>query len=407
MSVKQNRTTGKWQVRYRDLQGAQRAKSFSHKKDALEFEAEVKLALRDGTLVSPSEKKATVGRLWADFIALKASKKLKTRIDYESIWRTHLEETWSQVPARKVSQVEFTKWVLSLGCSPHRVDKIHLLMTMILDVGVEDGIIPRNVLLSKRGRRAKGNLPTVPESEVGEALSLEQLISLATACAPYTELVLFLGLTGARFGEAAGLKVAAVDFENGEVKISETLSEVAGSFHTDTPKNHKKREVVVPKYLMESLRALCEGKDGGDYVFLTPGGTPIRNANFAKRHFKPALKRLGHPEIRIHDLRYTAAAITRSSGGDLFDMKEQVGHSDIRTTINIYGRIFKEDKVQIAQNLNTKLENVHKMCTEADSNVKFAEIVSQNSMQTLASAGSEQEEEPFRPTDYESAALTS
>lgn len=401
MSVKQNRTTGKWQVRFRDLQGAQRAKSFSHKKDALEFEAEVKLALRDGTLVSPSEKKATVGRLWADFIALKASKKLKTRIDYESIWRTHLEETWSQVPARKVSQVEFTKWVLSLGCSPHRVDKIHLLMTMILDVGVEDGIIPRNVLLSKRGRRAKGNLPTVPESEVGEALSLEQLISLATACAPYTELVLFLGLTGARFGEGAGLKVAAVDFENGEVKISETLSEVAGSFHTDTPKNHKKREVVVPKYLMESLRALCEGKDSGDYVFLTPGGTPIRNANFAKRHFKPALKRLGLPEIRIHDLRYTAAAITRSSGGDLFDMKEQVGHSDIRTTINIYGRIFKEDKVQIAQNLNTKLENVHKMCTEADSNVKFAEIVSQNSMQTLASTGSEQEEEPFRPTDYE------
>ena len=407
MSVKQNKTTGKWQVRFRDLQGAQRAKSFSHKKDALEFEAEVKLALRDGTLVSPSEKKATVGRLWADFIALKASKKLKTRIDYESIWRTHLEETWSQVPARKVSQVEFTKWVLSLGCSPHRVDKIHLLMTMILDVGVEDGIIPRNVLLSKRGRRAKGNLPTVPESEVGEALSLEQLISLATACAPYTELVLFLGLTGARFGEGAGLKVAAVDFENGEVKIIETLSEVAGSFHTDTPKNHKKREVVMPKYLMESLRALCEGKDSGDYVFLTPGGTPIRNANLAKRHFKPALKRLGLPEIRIHDLRYTAAAITRSSGGDLFDMKEQVGHSDIRTTINIYGRIFKEDKVQIAQNLNTKLENVHKMCTEADSNVKFAEIVSQNSMQTLASTGSEQEEEPFRPTDYESAALTS
>ena len=407
MSTKQNKTTGKWQVRYRDLQGVQRAKSFSHKKDALEFEAEVMLALRDGTLVSASEKKATVGRLWADFIALKASKKLKTRIDYESIWRTHLEETWSKVPARKVSQVEFTKWVLSLGCSPHRVDKIHLLMTMILDVGVEDGIIPRNVLLSKRGQRAKGNLPNVPDSEVGEALTLEQLISLATACAPFTELVLFLGLTGARFGEAAGLKVAAVDLENDEVKIYETLSEVAGSFHTDTPKNHKKREVVVPKYLIESLRPLCDGKDGGDYVFLTPGGTPIRNANFAKRHFKPALKRIGLPEIRIHDLRYSAAAITRSSGGDLFDMKEQVGHSDIRTTINIYGRIFKEDKVQIAQNLNTKLENVHKMCTEAESNVKFAEIVSQNSLQTLASTGTEQEEAPVRPTDYESAALTS
>jgi hypothetical protein len=41
--------------------------------------------------------------------------------------------------------------------------------------------------------------------------------------------------------------------------------------------------------------------------------------------------------------RFEAASptMTRSSGGDVFDMKEQVGHSDIRTTINIYGRIFK------------------------------------------------------------------
>ena len=407
MSLKQNKKTGKWQVRYRDLQGIQRAKTFTHKKDASEFEAEVKLALRDGTWVSPTSKNVTVGKLWDDFIALKASKKLKTRIDYESIWRTHLEDTWSTVPARKVAQVEFTKWVLSRGCSPHRVDKIHLLMTMILDVGVEDGVLPRNVLLSKRGKRAKANLPRVPESEVGEALTLEQLISLASACSPYRELVLFLGLTGARFGEAAGLRVSCVDFVKREIAIRETLTEVGGTFHTDTPKNHKKREITVPQYLLNSLKALCDGKGGDEYVFTTPTGEPIRNANFAKRVYKPALKRLGLSEIRIHDLRYTAAAIARSSGGDIFDMKEQVGHSDIRTTINIYGRIFKEDKLQIAENLNDKLENVHKMCTEAESNVKFAEIVSQDSLQTLASKPDESEGGESRPTDYESAALTS
>jgi len=407
MSVKQNKASGKWQCRYRDLQGMQRAKTFTHKKDAVEFDAEVKLALRDGAWVSPKEKKATVGRLWADFHALKASKKLKTRIDYESIWRTHLKQTWSNVPARKLTQVEFTKWLLSRECSAHRVDKIHLLMTMILDVGVEDGILARNVLLSKRGRRAKGNLPHVPESEVGEALTLEQLISLAIACAPYSELVLFLGLTGVRFGEGVGLKVSCVDFDNNGIKIRETLSEVGGAFHTDTPKNHKKREIVAPQYLMDSLKVLCEGKNADDYVFTTPKGTPVRNANFAKRYYKPALNRLRLPEIRIHDLRYTAAAITRSSGGDLFDMKEQVGHSDIRTTINIYGRIFKEDKAQIAQNLNSKLENVHKMCTEAESNVKFAAIVSQNSLEILGSSGAEQDETTFRPTDYEPPALTS
>lgn len=100
--------------------------------------------------------------------------------------------------------------------------------------------------------------------------------------------------------------------------------------------------------------------------------------------------------------RFEAASptMTRSSGGDVFDMKEQVGHSDIRTTINIYGRIFKEDKVQIAQNLNTKLENVHKMCTEAENNVKFAEIVSQNPLQIKASKAVDSDDAQVRPTDY-------
>lgn len=88
-------------------------------------------------------------------------------------------------------------------------------------------------------------------------------------------------------------------------------------------------------------------------------------------------------------------------------MKEQVGHSDIRTTINFYGRIFREDKLQIVENLNDKPENVPRMCTEAESNVKFAEIVSQDSSQKLASEPNESAGGESRATDYESAALTS
>ena len=407
MAIRQNKATGKWQYRYRDLQGIQRAKSFRLKKEAEDYEAEVKHALRRGTWVAPSAQRSTVGNLWTDFIALKRSKKLKTQLDYESIWRVHLESTWANVPARNVSYVGFNKWLLSKDCSPTRLDKIHLLMSMILDVGVEDGVLVRNVLLSKRGRRAKGNLPRVPESEAGAALTLEQLMSLAISCAPFSEMVLFLGLTGVRFGEAAGLKVSCVDFETNEVKIRETLYEVGGQLHTDTPKNHKEREIVAPRYLIESLQSLCLGKDETDYVFLTPAGTPVRNANFARRYFKPALRRLGLPNIRIHDLRYTAASITRKSGGDIFDMKEQVGHADIRTTINIYGRIFKEDKSLIAQNLNSKLENVHKMCTEVENDARFAAIVSEESLKTLASRAVDEGNQQTRPTDYESAALTS
>ena len=89
------------------------------------------------------------------------------------------------------------------------------------------------------------------------------------------------------------------------------------------------------------------------------GWTPLRNSNFAKRVYKPALKRLGLPDTRIHDLRHTAVSVAKSVGGDIFDAKNQVGHSDIRTTINIYGHIFEEDSPDLAQKLDIALKNVH------------------------------------------------
>jgi integrase len=358
MSIKRT-SSGKWQYRYRDLQGYQRAKNFELKKDAENFAAQNRMAMASGAWIAPTKSKLTVGHLWEDFAALKGSKKRKTRVDYESIWRTHLQATWAEVPASRVTQIEFMKWLLAKGCSPARADKIHLLMTMILDVGVEGGRVPRNVLLTKRGRRAKSDLPPIPKSEQGEALTLKQLIQLAEECSPYSEVILLLGLGGLRFGEVAGLKVSCVDFATNRIHIRESLLEVSGDLYTETPKNHKKRTFVAPQSLMDALKPLCEDKDGESYVFLTGQGTPLRNSNFSKRIYKPALKRLGLPNIRIHDLRHTAVSIAKSVGGDIFDAKNQVGHSDIRTTINIYGHIFEEDSLDLAQKIDIALKNVH------------------------------------------------
>lgn len=101
------------------------------------------------------------------------------------------------------------------------------------------------------------------------------------------------------------------------------------------------------------------GKQPDDYVFLTTQGAPLRNSNFAKRIYKPALKRLGLPDIRVHYLRHTPVSLAKSFGGDMFDVKNQVGHSDIRTIINTYGHIFEEDSASIANKMDAALKNVH------------------------------------------------
>ena len=211
----------------------------------------------------------------------------------------------------------------------------------------------------REGRWAKSDLPRIQESEQGEALTLKQLVQLAEECSPYSEVILLLGLGGLRFGEVAGLRVSSVDFTTNRIHVRESLLEVSGELYTETPTNHQKRTFVAPQLVTDALKPWCEDKAGDDYVFLTSQGTPLRNSNFAKRVYKPALKRLGLPDIRIHDLRHTAVSVAKSVGGDIFDAKNQVGHSDIRTTINIYGHIFEEDSLDLAQKLDIALKNVH------------------------------------------------
>lgn len=203
------------------------------------------------------------------------------------------------------------------------------------------------------------------------------------------------------------LKVKAIDFHSGVINIEETLGEVGGKMHRDTPKNHQIRQIFAPNFLMDQLQILCLGKSPEDFVFTTPSGAPIRNANFARRVFKPALRRLGLPEITPHDLRHTAVSVTKSVGADLFDVKEQVGHADIRTTINTYGKLFAEDRQSMAEKLNEKLENVHKMCTKAENDAAFQLLLARNSLDLQGYPEGEPGLGELRPTDCESAALTS
>jgi integrase len=57
-----------------------------------------------------------------------------------------------------------------------------------------------------------------------------------------------------------------------------------------------------------------------------------------RRHFKPTLRRAGLPEtVRFHDLRHRAAALTIAHGGSPKQVRERLGHSSIRITMDRYG----------------------------------------------------------------------
>jgi integrase len=92
-------------------------------------------------------------------------------------------------------------------------------------------------------------------------------------------------------------------------------------------------------------------RDG--FVFTMAEGGPIRQRNFYRRHFKPAVLRIGLPEsLHFHSLRHTCAAFLIANGRHMEEVKDHLGHSSIRVTSDRYGHLFPKARQAVADSLD-------------------------------------------------------
>jgi hypothetical protein len=75
------------------------------------------------------------------------------------------------------------------------------------------------------------------EGHIGAA----QLAALAKASGSYRPMILLLGYSGMRWGEAVALRVRSIDFLAGKITVSESMAEVGGALHFGTTKTGRNR----------------------------------------------------------------------------------------------------------------------------------------------------------------------
>ena len=61
--------------------------------------------------------------------------------------------------------------------------------------------------------------------------------------------------------------------------------------------------------------------------------------NYIREVFKRILRKAGIREMRLHDIRHTFASLLLSNGESPVYVKEQLGHSSIQMTVDIYGHL--------------------------------------------------------------------
>jgi integrase len=116
------------------------------------------------------------------------------------------------------------------------------------------------------------------------------------------------------------------------------------------PKSGKARRVDVPEPLVARLRArqslreaetAVAGRELSPWVFPAPSDdTKPMNAAFLRtKVWYRLLRRADVRPIRLHDLRHTYASLLLLAGEPMIYVKEQLGHSTIQVTVDLYGHI--------------------------------------------------------------------
>lgn len=143
-------------------------------------------------------------------------------------------------------------------------------------------------------------------------------------------LYLALFLTGGRLGEVLGLEWHRIQFEKNAILIGQIWCHIENKV-IFTTKGKKDRVIPMNTLLKRELGAI-RNNSRSSFIFSDSEGRPIDPSNFRTRNWIKDLQRAGVRKIRIHDARHTYASLFMMSGGNLYELKEVLGHSTVKTT---------------------------------------------------------------------------
>ena len=185
--------------------------------------------------------------------------------------------------------------------------------------------------------------------------------------------VLFGGFYGMRRSECLGTRESQFDFQHGFFRANHTVTKAtvdgkkifipSDKLKTDL----SNRTYPLIQYVEERVKSkICENKElqklcGASYnkewlgyLCVHQMGEIIDPDYITNRH-NILLKKAGLPHVRFHDLRHSCVALMMANGVPIERIRDWVGHSDIRTTVNTYGHLEYQSKKETAAAIQSSL----------------------------------------------------
>ena len=280
---------------------------------------------------------------------------------YRSILDAHILPAFAGKQIRSVLPADAQNFLN--GLAGHRksyIKKIHMIIRQIFKRALVDGVIDRDptlLLKMPEGTRQDRRALTAAERKVILALGNRE---------PAAILLPLLFYTGARPGEALGLRWGDIDFKRNTIHIQRdidfTKTKDGEIGELKTPQSN--RFIPMPKELSALLRAR-RGFPNEHIVQSPVSGSWLRSTEYEllwdrlmqaaylldptiehrdsdHSHAKKKENRLQRSVLVAYNLRHNYASMLHAKKVDVLQASQWMGHKDAATTLRIYTHLDKE-----------------------------------------------------------------
>ena len=324
---------------------------FTSKKDAQAALNEALTGVQRGTYIAPSRTTlADFLTVWVE--GMRTEVQITAWISYKQMVEQYIVPHLGSKRSVELAPIHIKPWHAALldhggkngrPLSSRTVQLGHRVLHRAMADAVRWNLISFNPLTGVRAPRAVGAEMT--------AWTAEQSVAFLTAVADERLIALWtLAMhTGMRRGELAGLRWKDIDLAGCTLTVAQQRTTANYEVVAIKPKGKSQRQlqladstvaVLTEHRKRQRLERVAVGPAWTDtgYVFVDELGQPYHPQSIYAMFIR-ACKRADVPAIRLHDLRHTMATLSLQAGVHPKIVQEQLGHSSINVTLDIYSHV--------------------------------------------------------------------
>lgn len=368
MGVKlKERRPGEWWL-YIDHSGKRKAKKIGSQKAAEEAakKIEARLVLGDFNM-APKKAVPSFGKyceLWlADYI--KTTKRTTTYQRYKSLFTHYIKSAIGKIPITDLKRSDIRSLFLKMNkqnLSRSSIASAKNVISGVLEYAIDEEILKTNI---SKGVLRRLGLDSHEGREPARGMTPQEVELFLSTCQklarPWHPFFLTAFRTGMRLGELLGLEWGDVDFNGRFIQVQRAFR----SGRLTSTKTGRSRRVDMSDQLYQELKGLLirrkeEALKAGAnepiaIIFHTNGAHTSQNS--VRNVWKRLLSKAGLSDRRIHDIRHTYASTLLTTGASPVYVKEQLGHSSIQMTVDIYGHLIPSANRETVNRLDSPQMN--------------------------------------------------